>query len=57
MPEVKVEMVTISKRQYDTLLYNQRFLAALESGGVDNWEWYGEAYQEFIKEYPEYGDE
>lgn len=57
MPEVKVEMVTISKRQYDTLLYNQRFLAALEAGGVDNWVWYGDAYQEFIKEYPEYGDE
>lgn len=25
-------------------------LAALESGGVDNWEWHGESISDFLKE-------
>lgn len=25
-------------------------LAALENGGVDNWEWYGESIGDFLKE-------
>lgn len=37
------ETVTISKRQYESLLDDQKWRLALESGGVDNWEWYGES--------------
>lgn len=32
------------------LWINDLKLAALESGGVDNWEWYGESISDFLKE-------
>ena len=32
------------------LWINDLKLAALESGGVDNWEWYGESINDFLKE-------
>ena len=35
--------VTISKKVYEDLCRDSRILAALEAGGVDNWEWYSEA--------------
>jgi hypothetical protein len=38
---------TISKEQYQQLLDRDRKLAALERGGVDNWEWYGEALKDY----------
>ena len=31
------------------LWINDLKLAALESGGVDNWEWYGESINDFLK--------
>lgn len=31
------------------LLINDIKLAALESGGVDNWEWYGESISDYLK--------
>lgn len=34
------EMVTITKKEYDELFKAAQTLAALEAGGVDNWEWY-----------------
>ena len=37
------DMVNVSKREYEELLRRDRKLRALENGGVDNWEWYGEA--------------
>lgn len=37
------ETVTIPKSEYEKLLYSHKKLRALEDGGVDNWEWYGES--------------
>lgn len=34
------ETVTISKKEYDSLREDSRFLTALESAGVDNWSGY-----------------
>lgn len=41
------ETVTIPKAEYESLQRRSRKLAALEAGGVDNWEWYGESLSEF----------
>lgn len=40
------KMVTISNGRLRTLLRSHRFLVALESNGVDNWEGYSDAYRE-----------
>ena len=37
------DTVTISQREYDQLVRDSYKLAALEAGGVDNWEWYDES--------------
>ena len=34
------ETVTISKKEYDSLLEDRKWLQALENAGVDNWEGY-----------------
>lgn len=47
------ETVTISKKEYEELLHRDKMLTALESGGVDNWEWYFESLQEYYPEYLE----
>lgn len=39
------ENVTISKKLYDRLLRDSRFLGALEAFGVDNWDGYSDAYR------------
>lgn len=44
------EMVTITRKEYDSLQRSERKLCALENGGVDNWSWYSEAMSEFYKE-------
>jgi len=41
-----VEMVTITKKEYDNLLDDSRWRMALEAGGVDNWEWYSDSLSE-----------
>jgi hypothetical protein len=43
-------MVLVDKKEYEYLLRNARKLQALENGGVDNWEWYGESLREFWEE-------
>ena len=45
-----IEEVTITRAQYNLLVHRDKFLGALESGGVDNWEWYSESINEH---YPE----
>lgn len=35
--------VTITKKEYLSLLISAERLNRLEGGGVDNWEWYGES--------------
>jgi len=40
----------ITVEKYKSLLDDSRKLAALEAGGVDNWEWYGESLKEYYAE-------
>lgn len=40
------EKVTISKKEYESLLDDEKKLRALEAGGVDNWEWYSESLEQ-----------
>lgn len=45
----EVEMITVTKEDYDSLVDAQLFLDCLEAEGVDNWQGYGDAmdrYQE-----------
>ena len=52
-PEVQngVEMVTITKQAYDSLLEDQDWLTCLENAGVDNWSGY-----DYARELQEYED-
>lgn len=43
----------IDEHDLKNLLYQAHKLTALESGGVDNWGWYGESISEFCKEVKE----
>ncbi len=38
-----METVTISAGEYEELKQAKKVLEALYAGGVDNWEWFGEA--------------
>jgi len=40
------EMITITKKEYESLLDDSKWRMALESGGVDNWEWFSESLVE-----------
>lgn len=51
------DTVTISKKQFDDLLEDHLFLNCLKNAGVDNWDWYDDAIQEFNKIYNEGEDE
>lgn len=39
------ETVTITRKEYESLLDAANWRRALESGGVDNWEWYFESLE------------
>lgn len=39
----------ISQERFEELIDKERKLDALEAGGVDNWEWYGESLKEYFK--------
>jgi hypothetical protein len=39
--------VTITKKEYESLLEDSKILQALYEGGVDNWEWYDESLASF----------
>lgn len=39
----------ISYSELRELLHDSLMLAALEGGGVDNWEWYGTSISDFIE--------
>lgn len=45
------DTVTISKKEYEDLLRSQAMLDTLEAHGVDNWEWYGDAMQEYYRKW------
>lgn len=40
----------ISENKLRQLLKDEIKLEALEHGGVDNWEWYGDSIQDYLKE-------
>jgi hypothetical protein len=40
------DTVTLSKERYEELIIAEKWLRALEEGGVDNWEWYYESLKE-----------
>lgn len=44
------ETITITKKEYDQLLKDSRFLNALEEYGVDNWDGYGDAFRSLKEE-------
>ena len=44
------EKVLISVEEYENLKRDSAILAALEAGGVDNWEWYSESLRDFFNE-------
>lgn len=44
---VAEDTITIPKDEYDDLMWSQRFLECLENAGVDNWEGYEHAQDEF----------
>ena len=52
MSEVK-EMISIPKEEYDELLADQVFLNCLQAAGVDNWDGYAYAQEEFSKTNPD----
>lgn len=39
------ETITISKKEYDSLIEDSEFLEALRQAGVDNWEGYSYAVE------------
>lgn len=43
----KEDAVTITREEYDELLTSQKFLDCLESAGVDNWDGYDFAQEDF----------
>lgn len=46
----KSETVTISRKRYENLVSYEYDGLALASGGVDNWEWYGDSFSVFEDE-------
>jgi hypothetical protein len=42
--------ISITKQRLKELERAEAKMAALEAGGVDNWEWYGESLSEYRKE-------
>lgn len=42
--------ILISEEELKELIESHMKLCALESGGVDNWNWYGESLRDFLKE-------
>lgn len=41
------ETITIPKSEYDQLRRDSIKLECLEGGGVDNWDWYGDAMEQY----------
>lgn len=46
----KKKYVKISVDELSRLIEAKEALSALECGGVDNWEWYGECYGQYIED-------
>ena len=44
------DTITISMQEYIDLRRAYKKLTALEDGGVDNWEWYDEAMENYVED-------
>jgi hypothetical protein len=49
IPIVDIKFVRIPRDEYEKLKDDSLLLRCLENGGVDNWEWYGEAIRSYNK--------
>lgn len=45
------KLVKINKSRLIRLLNAEMELEALQAGGVDNWSWYSESFQDYINQY------
>lgn len=45
------ESVIVNKNIFLKLIKSDLLLTCLNQGGVDNWDWYGEAYEEYEKDF------
>lgn len=52
MPEHTYNLVTISLEEYNKLKLAAEELEALKQGGVDNWDWYSESINNYIRDNP-----
>lgn len=43
--------VRVSPEEMRDLLESRARLHALETGGVDNWSWYGDSFEDFLRRY------
>lgn len=50
---VETDTVTIPRKEYEELMRDQYMLNCLHNGGVDNWDWYDDAMNDFREAYPE----
>jgi hypothetical protein len=48
------ETITITKKEYESLLKDSRFLGCLEGAGVDNWDGYSYAIESYTDTFGEY---
>lgn len=44
------ELITITRKEYESLLDDSRKLGCLEDAGVDNWTFYDEAMKEYYSD-------
>jgi hypothetical protein len=44
------QTVTITQKEYDELLEDQRILNALRRGGVENWQWYDASLEDHLED-------
>jgi len=43
------EMISITQKEYNDLCNRDLKLTCLENSGVDNWDWYGDAMEEYAQ--------
>lgn len=46
-----MEYRLVSEKEMRRLLYAYNKMTALESGGVDNWEWYGASIGDYVEDW------
>ena len=47
-----LDIILVSKKEYDDLVKDRIMLSCLQDVGVDNWTGYDDAMAEFRREYP-----